>query len=121
MYKQYADAVGHAPPLPGYAALFWQCRLRYRTQASPQTIPRMSKMSTHTPVVRAHAWPMHVALSRVRGDRASMPGDRTRVAGYTACVCSVYPARAHVCRVWYVQAILEDIARGYGHAPRGGD
>ena len=32
VYKQYADAVGHAPPLPGYAALFWQCRLRYRTQ-----------------------------------------------------------------------------------------
>jgi hypothetical protein len=32
LYKQYADAVGHAPPLPGYAALFWQCRLRYRTQ-----------------------------------------------------------------------------------------
>ena len=25
VYKQYADAVGHAPPLPGYAALFWQC------------------------------------------------------------------------------------------------
>lgn len=28
LYKQYADAVGHAPPLPAYAALFWQCRLR---------------------------------------------------------------------------------------------
>ena len=38
IYKQYADAVGHAPPLPAYAALFWQCRLRYRTAKIAQDI-----------------------------------------------------------------------------------
>ena len=29
---RYADATGHAPMLPGWAAGFWQCKLRYRTQ-----------------------------------------------------------------------------------------
>lgn len=29
---RYADAVGHAPMLPDWAAGFWQCKLRYRTQ-----------------------------------------------------------------------------------------
>jgi alpha-D-xyloside xylohydrolase len=28
----YADATGHAPPLPEWAAGFWQSKLRYRTQ-----------------------------------------------------------------------------------------
>jgi len=28
----YADATGHPPPLPDWAAGFWQCKLRYRTQ-----------------------------------------------------------------------------------------
>ncbi|MCX7708188.1 MAG: glycoside hydrolase family 31 protein, partial [Anaerolineae bacterium] len=28
----YADATGHAPVLPAWAAGFWQCKLRYRTQ-----------------------------------------------------------------------------------------
>ena len=30
--EQYADASGHAPVLPEWAAGFWQSRLRYRTQ-----------------------------------------------------------------------------------------
>ena len=30
--SRYADAVGHAPLLPAWAAGFWQCKLRYRTQ-----------------------------------------------------------------------------------------
>jgi len=30
--SNYADATGHAPMLPGWAAGFWQCKLRYRTQ-----------------------------------------------------------------------------------------
>jgi alpha-D-xyloside xylohydrolase len=29
---RYADATGHAPVLPEWAAGFWQCKLRYRTQ-----------------------------------------------------------------------------------------
>jgi len=29
---RYADATGHAPMLPGWAAGFWQSKLRYRTQ-----------------------------------------------------------------------------------------
>lgn len=28
----YADATGHPPPLPDWAAGFWQCKLRYRSQ-----------------------------------------------------------------------------------------
>ena len=38
IYGQYADAVGHAPPLPAPHALFWQCRLRYRNQAIVEQI-----------------------------------------------------------------------------------
>ena len=30
--RRYADATGHAPELPDWAAGFWQCKLRYRTQ-----------------------------------------------------------------------------------------
>ena len=30
--ESYADATGHAPRLPEFAAGFWQCKLRYRTQ-----------------------------------------------------------------------------------------
>jgi alpha-D-xyloside xylohydrolase len=29
---RYADATGHAPPLPQWASGFWQCKLRYRSQ-----------------------------------------------------------------------------------------
>lgn len=38
IFRHYADAVGHAPKLPDYAALFWQCRLRYRTSTIAQHI-----------------------------------------------------------------------------------
>lgn len=38
IYEQYSAAVGRAPPLPDYAALFWQCRLRYRTSGIAQDI-----------------------------------------------------------------------------------
>jgi alpha-D-xyloside xylohydrolase len=30
--RRYADATGHSPELPEWAAGFWQCKLRYRTQ-----------------------------------------------------------------------------------------
>ncbi len=30
---RYADATGHVPQLPDWATGFWQCKLRYRTQA----------------------------------------------------------------------------------------
>ena len=30
--RAYADATGHVPPLPEWAAGFWQCKLRYRSQ-----------------------------------------------------------------------------------------
>lgn len=30
--KHYADATGHAPPLPQWASGLWQCKLRYETQ-----------------------------------------------------------------------------------------
>ena len=30
--SRYADATGHAPPLPSWASGFWQCKLRYRSQ-----------------------------------------------------------------------------------------
>ena len=30
--EHYADATGHAPEFPDWAAGFWQCKLRYRTQ-----------------------------------------------------------------------------------------
>lgn len=30
--RRYADATGHAPEFPAWAAGFWQCKLRYRSQ-----------------------------------------------------------------------------------------
>jgi len=30
--RNYADATGHTPPLPEWAAGFWQCKLRYKSQ-----------------------------------------------------------------------------------------
>jgi alpha-D-xyloside xylohydrolase len=39
----YADATGHAPMLPEFAAGFWQCKLRYRTQEELLTVAREHK------------------------------------------------------------------------------
>jgi alpha-D-xyloside xylohydrolase len=36
----YADATGHAPMLPGWAAGFWQSKLRYRTQEELMAVAR---------------------------------------------------------------------------------
>lgn len=36
----YADATGHAPVLPEWAAGFWQCKLRYRSQAELLEVAR---------------------------------------------------------------------------------
>ena len=33
IYAQYADATGHAPPMPDNALLFWQSRNRYKSSA----------------------------------------------------------------------------------------
>jgi len=40
---RYADATGHAPLLPEWAAGFWQCRLRYRTQEELLEVAREYK------------------------------------------------------------------------------
>ena len=37
---QYADATGHAPMLPAWAAGFWQSKLRYRTQEELMAVAR---------------------------------------------------------------------------------
>jgi len=39
----YADATGHAPLLPEWAAGFWQCKLRYRTQEELLSVAREYK------------------------------------------------------------------------------
>ena len=39
----YADATGHAPLLPEWAAGFWQCKLRYRTQDELLSVAREYK------------------------------------------------------------------------------
>ncbi len=39
----YADAAGHAPVLPEWAAGFWQCKLRYATQEELLTVAREYK------------------------------------------------------------------------------
>ncbi|MFC8450454.1 TIM-barrel domain-containing protein [Kitasatospora sp. NPDC057223] len=38
--RNYADATGHAPVLPWWASGFWQCKLRYRTQAELLEVSR---------------------------------------------------------------------------------
>ncbi|MCY2994470.1 MAG: hypothetical protein NTY19_42380 [Planctomycetota bacterium] len=39
----YADATGHAPPLPYWASGFWQCKLRYGTQEEFLNVAREYK------------------------------------------------------------------------------
>jgi alpha-D-xyloside xylohydrolase len=41
--ERYADATGHAPLLPKWAAGFWQCKLRYETQEELLSIARSYK------------------------------------------------------------------------------
>lgn len=41
--SNYADATGHAPLLPEWAAGFWQCKLRYRTQEELLEVAREYK------------------------------------------------------------------------------
>lgn len=41
--EHYADATGHAPAFPEWAAGFWQCKLRYRTQEELLSIARAYK------------------------------------------------------------------------------
>jgi alpha-D-xyloside xylohydrolase len=41
--EHYADATGHAPPFPEWAAGFWQCRLRYSTQEELLSVVREHK------------------------------------------------------------------------------
>jgi alpha-D-xyloside xylohydrolase len=38
--ENYADATGHPPPFPEWAAGFWQCKLRYRTQDELLSVAR---------------------------------------------------------------------------------
>ncbi len=38
--EQYVDATGHAPALPEFASGFWQCRLRYASQAELLSVAR---------------------------------------------------------------------------------
>ncbi len=69
----YADATGHAPLLPEWAAGFWQCKLQYRTQEELLTVAREYKArglpldvividGLHTPMMgawcfREEQWP----------------------------------------------------------------
>ena len=41
--EHYADATGHVPMLPEWAAGFWQCKLRYRTQEELLSVAREYK------------------------------------------------------------------------------
>jgi alpha-D-xyloside xylohydrolase len=41
--ERYADLTGHSPVLPEWAAGFWQCKLRYRTQEELLTVAREHK------------------------------------------------------------------------------
>jgi len=41
--QHYADATGHAPEFPAWAAGFWQCKLRYRTQDELLSVAREYK------------------------------------------------------------------------------
>ena len=41
--QRYADVTGHAPVIPEWAGGFWQCKLRYETQAELLTVAREYK------------------------------------------------------------------------------
>lgn len=41
--ERYAGATGHVPPFPEWAAGFWQCKLRYRTQEELLSVAREHK------------------------------------------------------------------------------
>ena len=40
LLSHYVDATGHAPRLPAWASGFWQCKLRYKTQAELLDVAR---------------------------------------------------------------------------------
>jgi alpha-D-xyloside xylohydrolase len=43
LLERYADLTGHAPVLPAWAAGFWQCKLRYKTQDELLAVAREHK------------------------------------------------------------------------------
>jgi len=75
--EKYADATGHAPLLPDFALGFWQCKLRYRTEAELLAVAREYKR---------RGLPLAVIVSdyfhwRMMGDWAMDPRDWPDPAG----------------------------------------
>ena len=59
--SRYADATGHAPMLPEWAAGFWQCKLRYKTQEELMSVAREYKrrgLPLSVIVIDFFHWPM---------------------------------------------------------------
>jgi len=59
--RAYADATGHAPMLPQFAAGFWQCKLRYQTQDELLAVAREHKrrgLPLDVIVVDYFHWPL---------------------------------------------------------------
>ena len=62
LLAHYADATGHAPMLPGWAAGFWQSKLRYRTQEELMAVVRGYKergLPLSVIVIDFYHWPRH--------------------------------------------------------------
>lgn len=79
MLRHYADATGHAPLLPDWAAGFWQSKLRYRSQDELLAVAREYKRRGLPLAVIAidfFHWP---ALGSWRFDAAAWPDPRAMV------------------------------------------
>ncbi|KAK5944093.1 hypothetical protein PMZ80_003374 [Knufia obscura] len=76
----YANATGHAPPMPPHALGFWQCKLRYRTQDEVLTVAREFKrrqLPLSVIVVDFFHWPTQ---GDWRFDPAFFPDPRAMVS-----------------------------------------
>ena len=52
--SHYADVTGHVPMMPDWAAGFWQCKLRYKTQEELLTVAHEYKKAQFTIVCYRH-------------------------------------------------------------------
>lgn len=99
--ENYADATGHAPAFPEWAAGFWQSKLRYRTQAELLTVAhehRLRGLPLSVIVIDYFHWP---AMGEWRFDPVAWPDPAAMVRELAAMgvkvMVSVWPTVNAAC------------------------
>ena len=116
----YADATGHSPMLPTWAAGFWQCKLRYRTQDELLAVAHAYKnrgLPLDVIVIDGLHWPL-------MGDWGFAPAQWPDPAGMVAelkqmgvevmaSVWHAYDSRSKHIREMQTRGLLVGSQRGY--------